>query len=196
MLPWFSYVPTPHDDANEPRVLDRIRYRRAVEGTPAHYKLALSRAFAAGGEFAIAQGNHAAHDARGAAPAAVLDDVGLAHFPVRSIAQIQGKALVGWCPYLAMGHDSVGYGWHQRRLFHKLESSPVCTQDDLYEIARRYTDEGASPDVPLTYDPLPPVAEWRYGNTAIAAPMHVGPQCMCASSRARCRRSRPGTPVQ
>ena len=195
LLPWFSYVPTPHDDANEPRVLDRIRYRRAVEGTPVYYKSALSRAFAAGGEFAIAQGNHAAHDARGAAPAAVLDDVGLAHFPVRSIAQIQGKALVGWGAYLAMGHDSVGYGWHQRRLFHKLESSPVWTQDDLYEIARRYTDEGASPDVPLTYDPLPPVAEWRYGNTAIAAPMQVAAMYVRQLARALSEAA-PSTPVQ
>jgi hypothetical protein len=174
LLPWFSYVPTEQDDAAEPRVLKRITYRRDAEPDQVFHKLVLSGRFARDGPFTIAQGNHGAHGEHGAAPVVVLRDVGLAHFPVRSIAQIQSKVLLGWGAYLVMGHDSVGYGWHQRRLFHRLESEPAWSAADLRAIALHYTDPDVAPDgVALTHDPLPPAPEWRYGNVAIANPTQL-----------------------
>ncbi|HEV2738837.1 MAG TPA: glycosyltransferase family 2 protein [Candidatus Elarobacter sp.] len=171
LLPWVSYVPTRCDDESEPRILNRITYRRAVESTPAFYKSVISRGFAQGGPFSIAQGNHSTNGADGEATAVVLHHAALAHFPVRSLVQIQSKALLGWGAYIAMGPD-VGYGWHQRRLFERLESDPAWTSDDLYEIALSYTAaEGSHQDSRVTHDPLPPVPVWRFGNTAVAAPL-------------------------
>jgi hypothetical protein len=172
LLPWVSYVPTPRDPADVPRVLERIRFRRAAEPAQPFYKCVLSRGFAERGDFEIAQGNHEANGAHSGASPVVLADVSLAHFPVRSLEQIQGKTLLGWGAYLVMGHDGVGMGWHQRRLFHKLETAPVWTIDDLYEIALCYTDDDVPQDRPaVTYDPLPPVTHWRYGNTAVPSAM-------------------------
>lgn len=169
LLPWFLYVPTEQDDAAEMRVLHRITYRRDVEAEPAFHKLVLSRGFAQTGPFTISQGNHSASGVRGAAPAAIVRDVGLAHFPVRSIVQIQSKVLLGWGAYLVMGHDSVGYGWHQRRLFHRLESDPAWSVSDVRAIALHYTDREITSDAaPLTHDPLRPAGKWQYGNVAIA----------------------------
>jgi hypothetical protein len=174
LLPWFPYVPTEQDDTAEPRVLSRITYRRDVETNPAFHKLVLSGGYARSGPFSIIQGNHGASGVDGAAPAVVVRDVGLAHFPVRSVVQIQSKVLLGWGAYLVMGYDSVGYGWHQRRLFHRLESEPAWSVSDLRAIAQHYTDAEVVPDgAPLTHDPLPPVPEWRYGNVAIANPMQL-----------------------
>jgi hypothetical protein len=175
-LSWLTYVPTPRDPADVPRVLERIRHRRLVEASPAYTKCVLSRGYAQRGDFAISQGNHYAFDARGTAPSELLADAALAHFPVRSLAQIQGKVLLGWGAYLAMGHDGVGMGmgWHQRRLFDKLESAPAWSDDDVYEIALNYADDAGTPTDPtLTYDPLAPVPIWRYGNAAILNPMQL-----------------------
>jgi len=167
-LPMLTYAPTVNDPAGEPRLLSRIRYRRAVEPPPRHEKCVLSRRFANGGAFTIAQGNHAVRDANGVASAELLADAALAHFPVRSLTQIQGKILLGWGAYLAMGYDAVGMGWHQRRLFERLESAPAWTDDDLHEIAVLYNDDvAAHGEFPATiYDPLEPVPDWRYGNAA------------------------------
>jgi hypothetical protein len=81
-LPWVSYVPTKRDDESEPRILNRITYRRVVESTPVFYKSVISRGFAQRGAFSIAQGNHNTRDANGEAPAVVLHHAALAHFPV------------------------------------------------------------------------------------------------------------------
>jgi hypothetical protein len=129
----------------------------------------LSRAFAEAGSFTIGQGNHVAYGSGAEAPAILLNHVTLAHFPVRSIMQVQSKALLGWGAYLAMGYDTGGYGWHQRRLFHRLESETAWGMADLFDIALRYTEADGSDDVELTHDPLDPVPGLRYGNVAIAS---------------------------
>jgi hypothetical protein len=166
-LRWFTYVPSPKDDAAEPRVLSRIRHRRIAE--PEFFKSVVSRACAAAGAFSIGQGNHTVYGAHGEAPRAALDGIGLAHFPVRSVAQLQGKALVGWTAYLAMGEDRIGpYGWHQRRLFESLESGGAWTDRQLFEFAATYTDGPAPAQAAaLTYDPMPATPDRRYGDAAV-----------------------------
>lgn len=189
LLPLLTYVPTAHDPADEPRLLGRIRHRRAVEADPPFYKVVVSRDFATGGEFTISQGNHAVHDVDGEAPAAVMAEAALAHFPVRSLTQIQGKALLGWGAYLAMGYGAGDWGWHQRRLFDRLESTPTWTVDDLYAIALRYSDEGTSLDeIPLAFDPLVPVQVWRHADVSIQSPMQIAARYVrqLAGALARC----------
>jgi glycosyltransferase involved in cell wall biosynthesis len=172
LLPWHSYVPTSHDDLEEACILSRIRYRRTVEARPIR-KAVLPRWLASGGNFEIGQGNHVISDAYGPAPASLLDQAGIAHFPVRSLVQIQGKALVGWGAYIAMGHETSEYGWHQRRLFQKLESSALWSMNDLYEIALHYTDRGSSADLrDIVCDPMPTVGR-RYLESAIASATQI-----------------------
>lgn len=175
-LPWVTYVPAPDDDANEPRHLNRMRKRLPEEPTQ-YYKIVLSRAYAVASDFRITEGNHAARGAHGEAPTATLDGATLAHLPVRSVAQVQGKALLGWGAYLAMGYDeAAGLGFHQRRLFQRLERSHIETADDLYEIALRYTAaDGASHEVAVAIvdDPIGSTLELRYGAEATLAPMQI-----------------------
>jgi hypothetical protein len=196
LLRWVTYVPTSEDDAAEPRVLKRIAHRRAAESEPAQLKVVVSRACAADPAFTVMQGNHAAFGACGHAPSAPLEHVALAHFPVRSAAQLQGKALLGWGAYLAMGEDQIrNYGWHQRRLFERLESGGAFTDRELPEIALGYTEQRLPALAPaLVYDPLPPVPEHRYGNAAITDPARLAARYVRQLARAVARANQAAMP--
>jgi hypothetical protein len=62
-------------------------------------------------------------------------------------------------------------GWHQRRLFERLESEPPWTEHDLYEFALYFHDRTLPSEPPgLVDDPLPPVGPLRFGNVAITDP--------------------------
>jgi hypothetical protein len=156
LVPWVTYVPAADDDAGEPRVLARLRHRRVSESHP-YSKLFVSRSFASRPHQAISFGNHFIEDAEGRSQTVALSGVQLAHFPVRSVAQIQCKALLGWSQYLAMGFDREGeiaYQW--RRLYEKLRHDPKWSENDFLETAWHYLDEDTgAPD--LLLDPIPPV---------------------------------------
>jgi hypothetical protein len=170
MLPWSSYVPTAEDDAPARDVLRRIRFRRLHEFEPGICKAVLARAAARETEFWVAEGNHSIEGTGGATPHAIPNGVSLAHFPVRSVAQIQAKVLVGWSSYLALGYDENAYGWHQERLFRELESSAAWTERDLQRIATLYCDPERSQPADLVLDPMPPVDGVRYRGAAVVGP--------------------------
>lgn len=152
---WTTYVPTPADDLAQPRVLERIRHRRRTEAVP-YSKLILPRAFAERPELTVAAGNHFVEG--GAMESVELDSIRIAHFPVRSIGQIQSKALLGWSQYLASGFDREGeiaYQW--RQLYDRLMRDPHWSSDDLLGIAWHYLDDDTA-DPELILDPIPPVA--------------------------------------
>jgi hypothetical protein len=154
-LSWVTYVPTILDPKGEPRTLARIRHRLARE--QARYeKVILARSFL-DQEHGTIVGSHAV-------PAATmpLRSTRLAHFPARSIAQVQAKALLGWSTFLTGGRDeTVGaYQWH--RLNQKLLSIPTWSEADFLRFSQNYLsleDVGETPEV--EYAPLPTV-ERRY----------------------------------
>jgi hypothetical protein len=173
LLPWATYVTTAADQHDEPRVSSRIRYRQSTESEHPFWKCVVSREFAEVGDLRIAQGNHIAHNALGSA-AAVVPAVSLAHFPARSIAQLQQKVLLGWGAYLATANRDAEWGWHQRRLFERLEAGGQWTPDDLHEIGMHYVNRDTTVDTPrLVFDPLPPVEVRRYGSGATTEPLQL-----------------------
>lgn len=173
LLPWSSYVVTAEDDAAVFPVLERVPYRRMYEGDPPSFKAVLSRTFAEKGAFVVAEGNHGIERWSDDPAPQMLNDVRLAHFPVRSIAQIQLKVLVGWSGYLSLGYERSGFAWHQERLFRELESKPDWTAHDLQRTAMLYQAAGQSQHVPLTFDPLPPVGVLRYRDAALTNPLQA-----------------------
>jgi hypothetical protein len=173
LLPWVTYVATAADQHDEPRVSSRIRYRRSTESEQPFSKCVISREFAEVGDLIIGQGNHVVHNALGSA-AAVVPAVALAHFPARSVTQLQAKVLLGWGAYLATTGRAAEWGWHQRRLFERLEAGAQWTADDLHEIGMHYADRDSSVDTPsLVFDPLPPVDVRRYGAGAAMEPLQL-----------------------
>lgn len=155
-VPWVTYVPTNDDPPSEMRVLARLRYRRARE-SPQYYKVFLNRSFVGTSDASLGYGNH---PVEGDSATVTLREITLAHFPVRSIRQIQNKGLVGRSILLAGGIDknSLGYQWH--RVYEKICAGKLSTADDLLDCAWHYLDnETGKPEV--VFDPLP-LVERRY----------------------------------
>ena len=94
LVRWSSYVPTAGDDATEPNPVRRIRHRRRSEPTLLWNVIVPSRLASAAG-FRLAQGAHLLNVNGDEVEGAPLPGLALAHFPVRSIAQLAAKVLAG-----------------------------------------------------------------------------------------------------
>jgi hypothetical protein len=160
LVPWATYVPTPDDETGEPRVLTRIRHRLRRESRP-FFKVIVHRSFVERACASIAPGNHSVSDVDSGVASSALPGIQLAHIPVRSLKQIQSKALIGWPKFLAMGfseQDGLAYQW--LRLNERLLNSPRWDASEFFRFAWHYLDEEEErPE--LVLDPLPPV-ELRY----------------------------------
>ena len=157
ILPWTTYVPTPNDDRADPRTLVRIQHRLAREQKQ-FTKLVYSRAYMEQARARTLMGAHEVDDA----PTQTLRTARLGHFPVRSVAQLQAKGLLGWSSFLAMGYDEAGgFGYQWRRLYDELRAKPVWSDADFFHYARTYLDPAAAAPPELVHAPIPPV-ERRY----------------------------------
>jgi hypothetical protein len=166
-VPWQTYVPLKDDDegrgrngkrqAGEDRsVLRRFPYR-LVRENPQHFKVIVSRAFASVAGATITPGSHDVTLPDGTpAQKEQLRGVELAHFPVRSLPQIQTKALLGWSAFVAAGLEFetvIARQW--RRLYEGLRANPHETERELHRSASMYF--GGEPRAKVVYDPLTPV---------------------------------------
>ena len=156
LVPWETYVPTRDDDMSEPRILCRLRHRRRSESVP-YSKLFVSRSFARQTRLSVAAGNHFIENGDEALRSIELQGIKLAHFPVRSLGQIQCKALLGWTQYLASGFDREGeIADHWRWLYDRLRKKTNWSFEDFLGVAWHYLDqEQLDPEVVL--DPIQPV---------------------------------------
>lgn len=156
ILPWVTYVPLPGDDLDEPRTLARIQHHLAREHVQWH-KIAMARTFVEQSAVSSVIGAHAVKGADNFQ----LRTVRLAHFPVRSLAQVKAKALLGWSSFLALGYgEKEGLGYQWQRLYLELLKNPNWTETEFYYFGRTYlgiSTEGTTP----VREPLPPV-ERRY----------------------------------
>ena|ERR1700693_1065365 len=155
LMPWLSYVPTAQDDAAEPLVLRRIRYRRRAEARQ-DFKVIVARSFAERPFATVTQGRHLIEDPEGGARCIELPAVPLAHFPVRSVKQIQCKALLGAPVFIAMGQEKE---WAQqwRRIYERMRQSINWSNDEFLSIGLKYFDAEEEGVPELVFDPLPPV---------------------------------------
>ena len=156
-VPLESYVPF-QSDHNEARTLARIRHRLACE--KAQFKVFLSRDFADTPDSVLSPGNHYIQLSDGSPlPPTLLPGVRLAHFPVRSILQVQLKALLGWPSVLAAGYDEVnGLARQWRRLYERLQRTQDWDESELDVYAANYFADEPKRCPELVCDPLTPVA--------------------------------------
>jgi len=155
LMPWLSYVPTAQDDAAEPLVLRRIRYRRRVEARR-DFKVIVARSFAERPVATVTQGRHLIEDPDGGARCVELPAVPLAHFPVRSVKQIQCKALLGAPVFIAMGQEKE-WAKQWRQIYERLQQSANWSKDEFLSIGLKYFDADEEGVPELVLDPLPPV---------------------------------------
>jgi len=150
LVPWRTYVPAPSDDPGEINPVLRIQHRLRLEG------LESSKVMVPGHIAAVASLDQGSHDLTDAEPATrtVLNRVMLAHFPVRSVAQLARKVAVGKIQYLARGYQ---YDWG----FHYDESFAMLVRDwdefaaSFFDLAGRFGLRlGSEFEPDLIEDPL------------------------------------------
>jgi hypothetical protein len=102
-----TFVPTSEDPADEPHPLRRIqRYARSEDKV---FKIVLTPAFAASPDWVIDHGNHSLIHIGDPVrmPVPKLRQLALAHYPVRSSAQVTNKTILGYLAHLAASRPAV-----------------------------------------------------------------------------------------
>jgi hypothetical protein len=151
---WLSYVPTRDDDPADPNPVSRMRRRLA---TPHPW---VCKVFFRGNlmqrfdDIILADGNHSLLSRHGREiPERRAEQVHLAHYPVRSSAQLASKAVLG-----ALGRQlSPEFTDHQSRHWRALMADPALAEgysmEQLTQVTSRYLDALESPlvDAPLAF---------------------------------------------
>jgi hypothetical protein len=140
---WRTYVPAPeHGACSDP--LRQITFRRRAEAPPYPKSIVVcSRDLDS--RITIAQGSHDVQiDSLGSLPARLIASAALAHFPVRSLEQLQGKVLVGWLAYLAKHNirKVAGEGFQWQALYEKCTSAAGLNLEDVTREALTYAQPG------------------------------------------------------
>ena len=154
MLPWRTYVPTCEDDPKQQNPFLRIVNRKKQE-LPQFYKVALPvNELRRKGPVVIASGSHSVR--YGATfrqmSMSALENVALAHFPVRTPDQLVNKVVCGWLAMLAVGSGNTGRAFHWRNMFEMFVQKGAPAPKDLENLARGYS--GPTDDEKLVYAPL------------------------------------------
>jgi hypothetical protein len=162
-----TFVPTADDPTDELNPLRRIRYRIRDEGKV--HKVVLTRAFADDPMLVLDHGNHGLLRIGGLArqlrvPA--LPELALAHYPVRSAAQVINKTIVGYLAHLASGRpgpEEERLATHWRRCYEELVRGATLGMSEQQVLAwfhgrpNLVRNEGE-----FVCDPTPAPDEMRY----------------------------------
>ena len=135
LMQWQSYVPTDTDDPQAAHVLDRIvHYRHAEPKRQHHLKAVLSPQDT--GAVRFSSGNHKIVGRQ----SALNPTIRLAHFPIRSAAQLACKVLLGsWNIALRGAAHLEAFHWFE--LAQKIRQGGMPTDADLTLIATNYASE-------------------------------------------------------
>ncbi len=139
LLPWRTFVPTPEDDAAESSIPRRIRHYRSEE-RPQYCKLLIPASIARDPNATIPMGAHHLLNTKTGEPypATISSSLYLAHFPVRSEAQLRHKVLTGWTAYARHPARKAGENYHWEQLFLRCQDPSPILPEELREIALRY----------------------------------------------------------
>jgi hypothetical protein len=177
-----SYVPLESDDAALIDPVARITHRRISEEHSLH-KAILTQSFANDTSLCLLEGSHSVFRITGAKPVAsphaIIREMSLAHFPVRSPQQIVKKLLINVWSRMVAPHDleaSYPIAWHWKKLYMKIlaEGAPAARQ--LSDLAYIYQNPIAASPVcdmsQLVYDPLDVKSHLRYTSNNPLACLH------------------------
>jgi SAM-dependent methyltransferase len=156
---WRTYVPAPVNQTAGFDPLRSITHRRVSEQPWSKSIIVTHNAIDS--RLKIQQGGHDVTVAGVSLRKSALKDAVLAHFPVRSVDQITGKALVGWIAYLERNRQKkakdAGFQW--KSLYERIVYGDGLTEADVTTEALNYaqqSDQVAIWDRDVVEDPVVP----------------------------------------
>ena len=181
-VPWRTYVPLPSDNFQEPNILKRIQHFRNRENQNLR-KIMIPRSLAMKKYGLIAAGNHGfvreTFRKQKELPYVHVDQLVLAHFPVRSSQQIMTKAFVGWLACLAKPNRLPTENYHLKMLYDRFKNGREITPEELTLMALGYATASGANDLTrkdIVHKPLVPETgglTLRYTDSLPANPLPV-----------------------
>lgn len=177
---WLTYVPDAFDDDGGGFGPGHLWWRLKTERQTL-LKVVASRALLERSDDVIAMGSHAilnqaGHDARSHARLR-RDVAALAHCPVRSRGQLEGKVIVGYLAHLAARQVDRRLARHWRELYNELRNGGNFGEERLRAIASNYglpvKNWRPVAEIELVEDPVRLTAEQRYRVDAVSDPLQV-----------------------
>lgn len=140
---WRTYVPAPTGPEGDPSdPLRSITHRKVAEHNP-QWKVIIATKPKIDTKLKVVHGNHAAMYAGRLMRRVTLQDVAIAHFPVRSVDQITSKVLVGWIANLERDRYVSGhFAPHWKKLYERFIGGAVFTTEDVTLEALKYAQVG------------------------------------------------------
>jgi hypothetical protein len=169
VMQWLTYVPDAFDSDPGTFGPGHLWWRLKTE-RHGLFKVVVGRGFLERPKDVVAMGNHGVRNPgeQGMRPHARLrqDVVSLAHCPVRSQSQFEGKVIVGNLAHLAAQPEDRRLARHWRELYAELRAGASLPEERLREIACNYglpTTMWQPPSaIELIEDPVPLAIEQRY----------------------------------
>lgn len=134
---WRNYIPHLDDDENQKFVPKRFTYARwdkEIQG-----KLIISKQTARNSHIKLAQGCHCLLKEDERFYPDKINELRIAHYPVRTINQFKSKVLVGWINALSRYDTNKPDCWHWEILYNNLKNKKYdISKEELIEIAKNY----------------------------------------------------------
>ena len=183
---WRTYIPAPVARASDDfDPLRDITYRRTSEKPRAKVIVITNARF--DNKLKIEQGNHNITVGRRRLRTVNLNDVVLAHFPVRTIDQAVGKGLVGWITNMErrrrQGPSDMGF--QKKLLYERIVYGSGLTPQDLTAEAFRYS-QAASITFEALKDSQAAGAEEKWPDGVVYDPIKPGYSQLTARAAASC----------
>lgn len=171
---WHNYVPQP-DDSQDKNVLKRIQHRLPID-TNQHKALIPRSIYSKENSFVLLGGHEIYYKQDGGltpAPYEVIDSIHLAHFPMRSLDQIQVKVYSNWLSKLADPLHKSGRlqdgkipTWHHwKKLFDLFKNNPDLSEEDAMKaVVKAYMKK----ELEIIHDPVPTNDEIIYEIKALS----------------------------
>lgn len=142
LLPWMTHIPDPNASAQQmlEDPLGRAPWRRRCE-EPLYHKAIIRRRAQDDEVLVIEQGNHAVRlrDGR-AVPTMSIQGAHVAHLPVRTVDQVNAKAVNGWQAYMVRNRTChfPGQGSQWQLLYERITRGRGVQREDVTSVALDY----------------------------------------------------------
>jgi hypothetical protein len=163
-VPWRNYLPRPEDLCRDAPLLERIAHRRTRE-QELHHKLLVPGWMLRRRGARLTGGNHRLLRRAGLRQRKVESEeapgLALAHFPVRSEAQLRVKVRVGWLARLAGAEQQLhpSKNAHLREMYASLRAGGPLEWEQVERLLRHYAPPPDGEGEGLVRDPLRPAGE-------------------------------------
>jgi len=159
LYPWVTYVPSLNDNLSEPDPLKRITHRRKNEGDQ-FYKTIFPAKLMLKHSHEVSVGSHLIiRNDKKKVPHENINNLKLAHLPIRSKEQMTGKIIIGELSFRLKKDRSAGEGFHWAEIYkqirhnlNSLEHKHVCQL--AVDYASKEKHKIVSDPIRLPYDKL------------------------------------------